>query len=53
MNISAAIADPLLRHALGQQVRSSDPQRTARARLKAPRAGLTTRFSDFVTTRHE
>ena len=30
---SAAIADPLLRHACGQQARPSDPRRTARVRL--------------------
>jgi len=35
MNVSAAIADPLLRQASGQRVRPSDPQRTARVRIGA------------------
>jgi len=48
MNTSAASADPLLRPACGQLVRPSDPQPTARASLKAPRAGLATRLSDSV-----
>jgi len=35
MNVSAAIADPLLRQASGQRARPSDPQRTARVRIGA------------------
>jgi len=35
MNTSGAIADPLLRRAFGQRARPSDPQRTARVRLRS------------------
>jgi hypothetical protein len=38
MNVSAAIADPMLRQAFGQ---------------RALCAGLATRFSDFATNHHE
>jgi len=35
MSASAAIADPLLRRAFGRLARPSDPQRTARVRLRS------------------
>jgi len=34
MNASATITDTLLRRAYGQRARPSDPQRTARVRLR-------------------
>jgi len=37
MSASAAIADPLLRQAFGLRARPSDPQRTARVRLRSSR----------------
>jgi len=47
MNTSAAIADPLLRRAFGRRARPSDPQRTARVRLRSSglRAPLSRRGS--------
>jgi len=47
MNTSAAIADPLLRHAFGRRARPSDLRRTARVRLRTSglRAPLSRRGS--------
>jgi len=56
MNVSATIADPLLRRAFGRRARPSDPHRTARVRLGSLRLRAPvshTRLSDFATNRHE
>jgi len=56
MSASTTIADPLLRRAFGRWARPSDPHpycTSTHRGLKAPRAGLATRLSDFATNRHE
>jgi hypothetical protein len=52
MSASAAIADPLLRRA-GSPLEPSTYCTSMPRVLTAPRAGLTTRLSDFATNRHE
>jgi hypothetical protein len=58
MNVSAAIADLLLRQAFGRQARPLEerglaPSQSAEPVPWPPRAGLATQLNDFATNRHE
>ena len=52
MSASAAIADPRLRRAFGQRAHPSDPQRTARVRIKSSRlCALVSRHGSAISQR--